>query len=192
MKNPFLIYQAKSFYNAYLALEPLMPVGDELLFIVPKFVNGAFSIELTIKAILVEQGISYDNEHNLKILFDKLPTNIQNNVWSFLATKAPEYSDIRKCETELLIMSEAFVQWRYYYEGNGAPALDMRFLSAFANAMIFVMFDLGYNAFFTSSEIPLSSEKYTEIDKKIDDNRAGYIEQNQELIQKKKRKERKQ
>ena len=148
MKNPFLIYQAKSFYNAYLALEPLMPVEDELLYMAPKFVNGALSVELTIKAILCEQGISYDNEHNLKILFDKLPTDIQNRVWSFLATKTPEYSDITKCETELVIMSEAFVQWRYYYEGNGAAVFDMRFLSAFANATIFVMFDLGYNTFF--------------------------------------------
>lgn len=182
MKNPFLVYQAKSFYNAYLALEPLNPDGEELLFMVPKFVNGVFSIELTIKAILVEQGISYDNEHNLKILFDKLPTDIQNRVWSFLTTKFPEYSDITKCETELLIMSEAFVQWRYYYEGNGTPSFDARFLAAFANAMIFVMFDLGYNVSFRREENTLSAE----IDGKIEANRRDFSKNNQERIQKKK------
>ena len=107
MKNPFLVYQAKSFYNAYIALEQLNPAGDELLYLVPTLVNGAFSIELTIKAILVEQGIPYDKEHNLKILFDKLPAEIQKRIWDYLATKVPEYSDVTKCENELLIMSEA-------------------------------------------------------------------------------------
>lgn len=191
MKNPFLIYQAKSFYNAYLALEPLAPAGDELLFMVPKLVNGAFSIELTIKAILVEQGISYDKEHNLKVLFDKLPAEIQKRIWDFLATKAPEYSDVTKCENELLIMSDAFVQWRYSYEGKAVPTFDGRFLSALANATIFVMFDLGYNAFFTSSVITQDAERCAEIDAKIEQNRKTFLEKNQNIIQKKKRDEQK-
>ena len=190
MKNPFLIYQAKSFYNAYLALEPLMPAGDELLFMAPKFVNGAFSIELTLKAILGEQGIPYGNEHNLKLLFDKLPTDIQNRVWSYLKTKVPEYSDISKCETELILISEAFVQWRYYHEGNGVPTFDALFLSAFANAIIFVMFDLGYNIHFTLSSISQESKRAA-IDKKIEQNRRAFLEKNQQIIQKKKRNEQK-
>ena len=76
MKNPYLVYQAKAFYNAYHMLESINPIGDELLLMVPRIVYGTFSVELTLKAILTEQGIPYDNEHNLKILFDKLPLNI--------------------------------------------------------------------------------------------------------------------
>lgn len=188
MDNPFLIYQAKSFYNAFIALEQLKAPEDELLFVVPKLVNGAFAIELTIKAILNEQGISYEHEHNLKILFEKLPEGIQKRVWSFLAQKTPEYSDVAKCENELLIMSESFVQWRYCFEA-GAPSFDTRFLSAFANALIFVMFDLGYNAFYVASSIPFGSEGYAEVDKKFEDNRAAYAKMNREKIQNKQRRE---
>lgn len=189
MKNPYLVYQAKSFYNAYHVLQQVTFDSDELLLMVPRIVYGTFSVELTLKAILTEQGIPYDNEHNLKILFDKLPLNIQKRIWDYLATKAPEYSDVAKCETELLIMSEAFVQWRYYYEDTISPSVDGRFLSAFANATIFVMFDLGYNTFFTKSEaIPPFTEKYAEIDKKFEENRKEYIEKNRDIIQKKQRK----
>lgn len=190
MKNPFLIYQAKSFYNAYLALEQIKP-ADDLLLIVPTLVNGAFSIELTIKAILVEQGIHYDKEHNLKILFDKLPAEIQKRIWGFLATKVPEFSDITKCENELLIMSEAFVQWRYSFEDEGAPSVDRRFLAGLANAAIFVMFDLGYNTFYTSSPVPHNTEKYAEVDAMIEQNRKTFLEKNGGIVQKKKRGEQK-
>ena len=184
MNNPSLVYQAKSFYNAYIALEQLKP-DDELLLLVPKLVNGAFSVELIIKAILVEQDISYNNEHNLKILFEKLPLDIQNKIWGYLEEKAPEYSDETKRTNELLLMSDAFVQWRYCYEGKNAPAFDARFLSVFANAAICTMFDLGYNVFFVKSEIEVSSDVYDDIDKTIEDNRSECMKSNIEKIRKK-------
>ena len=118
MKNPSLAYSAKSFYNAYIGLDQLEPTQDESLLYIPKLVNGAFSAELMIKAILVEQDIPYNNEHNLKILFEKLPMEIQKRVWHFLIQKASEYADVEKRDNELLLMSDAFVQWRYCYEGN--------------------------------------------------------------------------
>ena len=184
MNNPSLVYQAKSFYNAYIALEQLK-TDDELLLLVPKLVNGAFSVELIIKAILVEQDIVYNNEHNLKILFEKLPLDIQNEIWGYLEEKAPEYSDETKRTNELLLMSDAFVQWRYCYEGKSAPAFDARFLSAFANAAIRTMFNLGYNASFIKSEIEVSSDVYDDIDKKIEDNRSECMKSNIEKIRKK-------
>ena len=103
LKNPFLVYQAKSFYNAYIALEQLQP-PDELLLIVPILVNGAFAVKLILKPILVEQGIEYRHEHNLKILFDKLPLTIQKQLWNNLVAKAPEYKEEEKREKELLLM----------------------------------------------------------------------------------------
>lgn len=187
MKNPSLAYLAKSFYNAYIALDQLEPPQDELLLYIPKLVNGAFSAELIIKAILVEQDIPYNNEHNLKILFEKLPVEIQKRVWRFLAQKASEYADVEKRENELLLMSDAFVQWRYCYEGNLAPAFDIRFLSAFTNALIIVMFELGYNVFFTKSEIALSPEECAEIDNKIENNRRECMKNNEANIKKKSR-----
>ena len=127
----------------------------------------------------------------MKVLFDKLPAEIQKRILYYLVTKAPEYSDVTKCENELLIMSETFVQWRYSYEGKGVPAFDSRFLSAFANTTITVMFELGYNVFFTSSTISQDTEKYAEIDAKIAQNRKEFLEENQKTIQKKKKDEQK-
>lgn len=184
MENPILVYQAKAFYNAYIALEQLKP-DDEWLLLVPRLVNGAFSAELAIKAILTEQNISYDRVHNLIILFDRLPLDIQNKIWEYLAEKAPEYSDVAKRETELLLISEAFEQYRYCFEGNITAAFDMRFLAAFANASIGIMFELGYNASIT--ERTVSPEDFAEIDTKIENNRSESIKHNQEIIQKKHR-----
>lgn len=184
MNNPSLVYQAKSFYNAYIALEQLHP-DDKLLLFVPKLVNGAFSVELIIKAILVEQSIPYNNEHNLKILFEKLPLDIQNKIWGYLEEKAPEYSDETKRTNELLLMSDAFVQWRYCYEGKNVPAFDTRFLWAFANAAIRTMFNLGYNVFLVESEIEVPSDEYDDINKKIEDNRNKCMISNIEKIRKK-------
>ena len=183
MNNLSLAYQAKAFYNAYIALEQLKP-DDEWLLFVPRLVNGAFAAELTIKTILVEQNIPYDKEHNLKILFDKLPLDIQNKIWEYLENKAPEYSDAEKRETELLLISEAFVQCRYCFEGNITAAFDVRFLSAFANASICIMFELGYNAFITERNV--SPEEFAEIDAKIENNRSESIKHNQRIIQNKK------
>lgn len=170
MKNPFLVYQAKAFYNAYIALEQLKP-EDALLLVVPRLVNGSFSVELIIKAILTEKNIAYEKDHNLKVLFEMLPLDIQEKIWQYLVEKAPEYSDKTKRENELLLMSETFVKWRYYFEEKIVPAFDSRFLSAFSNAAICEMFDMGLNVSFEMSEIPVSSDEYREIDKKFEENR---------------------
>lgn len=183
MKMPSLVYQAISFYNAYIALEQCKP-DEDLLLLVPKLVYGAFSVELIFKAILTEQDISYSNGHNLKVLFDKLPMDIQNTMWRHLAEKAPEYSNKAKRETELILMSEAFVAWRYCYERN-APAFSSRFLSAFANAAIWTMYELGYNVFLTESEVAVDSDEYYEINKKVEDNRKEWLQANQEKIRRK-------
>ncbi len=182
MNNPSLVYLAKSFYNAYIALEQLKP-DDEILLMVPKLVNGAFSAELILKAILVEQNIPFGKDHNLKILFDKLPPKIQDAIWGYLATKKPEYSDVKKRDDELAIMSDAFVQWRYCYEGNIVPAFDAGFLSAFANAAITAMFELGYNVDFIK-RAP-SPEECAEIDLKFEKSRSESIKHFREIVKKK-------
>lgn len=183
MNNLALIYQAKSFYNAYIALSQLQGHSDDLLLFIPEIVNGALSVELTLKAILVEQNIPYGHEHNLKVLFDKLPEEIQNKVWFYIARKNPAYSDTVKCENELLLMSEAFVQWRYYFEKQLATSFDSNFLFAFANAAIIVMFDLGYNV--ELKAVQLSFHEIAEAERKFEINRRGSFEMIQEKIKRK-------
>ncbi len=179
MNETFLIYQAKSFYNAYIALEQIKIEEDPFIYLVPMLVNGAFSVELTLKAILTKQGIEYKNEHNLKVLFDKLPLNIQNELWDYLEKKKPEYADTQKRETELIIMSDAFVKWRYCFEGKSAPSFDINFLSAFANAAIYIMFHLGYNTFIKPT---ITTETDDEIEKKFEDNRNSFFQSSTKYI----------
>lgn len=51
MQAEFLVFQAKSFYNAYLNLERIDMQSGDFLFTVPMLVNGAFSIELCLKCV---------------------------------------------------------------------------------------------------------------------------------------------
>lgn len=185
MSSDFIVYEAKAFYNAYIRLEELnRECPDKMLLYIPMLVNGAFSIEITIKAILFKRGIEYGKEHNLLILFEMLPKSIQDEIWSHLAEKAPEYADQKRRTDELTLISNAFVDYRYIFEGKNVPAFDVRFLSAFANATILTMFALGYNLFL----VPSTSEKTEqEIDSMIENNRAESIQAIQAHIEKKRR-----
>lgn len=179
MNNAFLVYQAKSFYNAYIALEQIKNAEDPLMYYVPMLVNGAFASELALKAILSEFNIEYKKEHNLKVLFDLFPTRLKDLFWKYLAYKKPEYADEEKRETELIIMSDAFVKWRYSFEGNNAPAFDTGFLSAFANAAIFTMFGLGFDASYRQVEL---TETIEEIERKYEENRNLNYQKNLRYI----------
>jgi len=183
MSSDFIVYEAKAFYNAYISLEQLnQKCEDQMLLYIPMLVNGAFSIEVTLKAILFKQGIKYGREHNLFVLFEMLPEAIQNEIWGHLAEKAPEYADQKRRTDELMLISNAFIDYRYVFEDKTVPAFDARFLSAFANAAIWTMFSLGYNLFL----IPGTSEKTErEIDDMFENNRAESIRTIQKYIEKK-------
>ena len=135
----------------------------------PMAVNGAFSIELSMKAILVHFGISYKREHNLLALFELLPAQLQEIFWKYLVYKVPEYSDEKRRQDELVMISNVFVDWRYGFEGNPAPAFETRFLSTFANTAIWVMFALGMDYDLVENSKDKSDEEIAEM---IEQNRA--------------------
>ena len=164
-----LVFQAKSFYNAYITLEQVSRQSeDDLLLYVPIIVNGAFSSELTLKAILTKNQIEYENEHNLLSLFELLPDSFRSELIEHLIQKAPEYKEPEKFVDELILISNAFVDWRYAFEDKPVPALDTRFLSAFANAAIWTMFSY-YNASFERCDNVEKSDE--EIEEMINENR---------------------
>lgn len=138
MNADLLVYQAKAFYNAYIALDQLSRDDSDtlLLLFAPLVVNGAFSVELALKAILAKNQIEYGKEHNLLILFQMLPKSFQQELWAYLIEKAPEYAGSEKGLDELILLSNAFVDWRYAFEGKPVPAIESRFLAAFANAAV--------------------------------------------------------
>ena len=183
MKTDFLIYQAKSFYNAYIALEQIhQSCNEKLLYFVPMVVNGAFSIEITLKAILAKNQIEYKKEHNLIVLFRLLPGSFQFELLGHLIEKAPEYKDSKKCLEELILISNAFADWRYSYEDKPAPAINIRFLSVFANAAIWTML-----AHYSVDLVPSEKRETTddELEEMLLKNRKDCINANMKMIQKK-------
>ena len=183
MKTELLVFQAKSFYNAYIALEQInLSCEQPMMYYVPMLVNGAFSIEITLKALLAKNNIGYGKEHNILLLFQQLPDERKVELLNHLFEKAPKYSSFDKCVEELILISNAFVDWRYPFEGKAAPAFDARFLSAFANAAIWTMLS-HYNV----DVVPSAEKKKTdeEIEALFRKNREDYITVNLEKIQKK-------
>ena len=145
MNTDLLVYEAKAFYNAYINLENTYLEDGSPLFFAPMAVNGAFAIELSLKALLTKLDVPYEKEHNLLILFKKLPDRIQKVYWRILENKAPEFSDEQKRMEELLLISEVFADWRYWFENNKSAPFNSRFLSVFANSAIWLLFGLGFN-----------------------------------------------
>lgn len=185
MKSKVLIHEAKSFYNAYIALEQLQEQEPEpLLLYVPTIVNGAFAVELALKAILSDLNIHYEKEHNLLSLFELLPEELKKLFWKYLVMKAPEFENHQHQIEELTIISNAFVDMRYYYEVDVVPAINTRFLSAFANAAIYMMFGLGLNV----SLVEIEKEKSDpEIEKMFEENNKKYIKKMDESIRKRRK-----
>ena len=187
MGADMLVYEAKSFYNAFIALERIhYSCENPTHYFMPTIVNGAFSIELTLKAILAKNQIEYGKDHNLVVLFQLLPDSFQLELLDHLVEKAPEYKDVDKLTEELLLISNAFADWRYAFE-KPAPALDMRFLSAFANAAIWTMLS-HYNVSYEKSTEPKVT--IDELDEMIHKNREECKNANILAIQKKMKRQR--
>ena len=183
INTTFLVYQAKSFYNAYIALDQINRQCEEpMLYYIPMLVNGAFSVEITLKAILAKNQIDYGKEHNLLILFEKLPDSFKAEMLEHLIEKAPEYEDIEKWSEELILISNAFVDWRYFYEEKTPPAFDARFLSAFANAAIWTMFSHNNAKMVYDTDETITNEEFEE---KLQQNRETSIRTILNIIQKK-------
>ena len=182
MKDKTIVYQAKSFYNAYIALERIYNDTQEIMLLVPVIVNGCFSVEVTLKAILKNNDIRYDKEHNLKVLFNLLPTEIKDKICDWVLEKTPEYKDDSRINEELLIISGAYNQWRYCFD-NEPASIDTRFVSSFANAAIGVMFSLGLNVDLTEDNT--TNADIDIVDHKIQENRKKFIKKNTEYIKKK-------
>lgn len=185
IKSDYLVYQAKSFYNAHIALEQISQQCETpLLYSVPTIVNGAFSIELALKAILAKNHIDYGKEHNLMVLFKMLPTLFQEQLVSKLLDRAPAYADAKKLKEEFVLISNAFVDWRYCFEDNPVPAFDIHFLYAFAAAAIYTMYR-HYNVDYVRRyEEKPSDEDDERIDEEIRKNREQCIEKNLRIIEK--------
>ena len=130
-----LMYQAGCFLTAYINLCILNANSSTPVFAVPMIVNGAFAAELSLKALLTKNGIEYGREHNLFYLFNCLPDDIKLEVVNRSMEATPAFRDLQNWMNQLILISNAFEEWRYNYESGHALVLDTNYLQAFAQAV---------------------------------------------------------
>lgn len=97
---------AEAFFAAYRSLDVQTGVVQ------PKVVCLALSVELVLKALLVDEGTRYGRLHSLYSLFVKLSTTTRAEVMAMVEAPAPEF--LRKLAEAQT--SDAFVRWRYIHE----------------------------------------------------------------------------
>ncbi len=108
------------------------------------FVNTAFACELFLKALLLHWNIEFKKEHKLKPLFELLPEEYQKEVEQAVFYKCGGSVKTLWGEPLLDKVSNAFVEWRYWFEPrkiNGRlvyPATmtaDISYLQNFRDAL---------------------------------------------------------
>lgn len=134
MNADLLSFQAGSFLTAYVNLCILHAQSSNSTFMVPMIVNGAFTAELALKAILAKCEINYGREHNLLYLFLLLPIDYSWDIVNRSMAAAPAFRDLKRWMDELFLISNAFEEWRYSYEATHTLVLDTVFLQAFVQA----------------------------------------------------------
>jgi hypothetical protein len=97
------------------------------MLLVPGVVCSAFSIELSIKAMLLPNG-SPPKTHNLAKLFALLPQEIQDQIVASCGKTRDGF------DQSLAAIANVFDEWRYIYESENVT-LDNAFLNSLADAV---------------------------------------------------------
>jgi len=115
---------ADSFADLPVETQNLVDTG--LSSFIPYAVLMAFRAEIAIKAALDGLGTPTGG-HQLKILFLKLPIDRQDNIKTIL--------NDADFDNNLSNTSNAFIDWRYFFENAQNHAFDTRFLHHFTDAI---------------------------------------------------------
>jgi hypothetical protein len=97
----------------------------------PVILSCAFAIEVCLKLLLVEEAGEESQGHNLKILFEKLPSELLNRIFDhFLTQNLGETKD--SLNTNLENHKKIFVNWRYAFESIDPLECSPSFLYSLA------------------------------------------------------------
>lgn len=115
--------------NAPQKIGGVATVEDMLAF--PMIVNLAFSCELFLKSMIPEEELGPKSGHKLRALYDKQSAEIQQMIKQVVFKKFNESE--AWLEAELDKSSDAFYQWRYFYE-SGFKAVSLSLLQTMSEA----------------------------------------------------------
>jgi hypothetical protein len=120
---------ARAFWLAFqrcMEQRPL-PNGQVEWLFVPAVVCAAFSIEIGFKAIIMSEGNTASQVHELAKLFKEISPAAQDSIVKEVGLDPAAFT------AGLESASNAFDQWRYYYE-KGSLQANLNFLAKLANA----------------------------------------------------------
>jgi len=151
-KLSLAIINANSFYEAGLAAreddkEEDLSVSDMLFKAIPATVNFCFSAELFLKAIISQFGLEFDKTHNLRKLFDVLPSGLQKGLG--VAYGMIPGTNARFFVDNIDSISNSFAELRYFG------------INAFEEKQIKVPFLFAYQFATIIKELVLSINKKT-------------------------------
>lgn len=112
---PQMSFNYRGFYETWRMLDKATNLTAVNVYTLPWIVNGAFACELGLKYILTQNEISYKKEHYLHRLFELLPNEDRVAILNELYEKCPDYSN-DQITREILLVSDAFCNFRYSYE----------------------------------------------------------------------------
>lgn len=129
VKQMFL--QARRFKNAGAVLADKWSETDDIdLYVAPFIVNSSFAIELYLKCIyMIENGKEPNRVHKLDLLYKKLSRESKDSIaaiFMLVNERSGSYHALKdkvpgfdwSIEGVLASASQAFVNWRYSFEGN--------------------------------------------------------------------------
>ena len=112
---PHMSLNYRGFYETWYLLDEVTDLSSVDVYTIPWIVNGAFACELGLKYILIQNNISFKREHFLHKLFELLPHKDKMAIFKELREKYPNYSN-EQLSREILLISDAFCNFRYAYE----------------------------------------------------------------------------
>lgn len=92
----------------------------------------ALSCEIGLKSLYIKNGLQIPKKHDLKSLFEGLPEEVQNEI----KTGLQDDNLNKEFDTLLVTNKDAFINWRYYYEGN--QTVNIYFLRKLASSIFLV------------------------------------------------------
>ena len=185
MDADMLTFQAGSFLTSYVSLYINNSQASDSSFIIPMIVNGTFSVELSLKALLVRLGINYGREHNLFYLYYLLPTDYAWEIFTRSIAGTPTSRDLRRWMDNLILISNAFEEWRYGFEAKHSLVLNSDFLSLLVQAAYGTLTDHFGEINYDKVE-PIKSDEYMdqEFSSEVVEQRQAAIEKIAKVFQK--------
>jgi hypothetical protein len=107
-----------------------LPSGILQFLFVPSLVNYAFSIEVGLKALALQESGNADRGHDLKKLVDALSPALRDQIVRDAQSRYPG----SRFDSDIELVRDVFEVWRYVYE-RGIRDTDLGFLQRFAVAV---------------------------------------------------------